>query len=68
MYLLKKSLATRTAYGQDPGFQAPPRFLAMTTGHGAVFESAMFPDEAMLTEDLDYILNELKIARHNVYD
>jgi hypothetical protein len=44
------SLLPGRAYGQDAVFAARPRFLAMTTEHGGVFESAMFPDESTLTD------------------
>lgn len=44
------SLLTRPAYGQDPVLAPEPRFLALTSQHGGVFETAMFPDEGMLTD------------------
>ncbi len=44
------SLLPGPAYAQDPEFRQPPRFFMLTSDHGAVFESAMFPDEALLTD------------------
>lgn len=43
------SLVPGPAFAQDPEFVAPPRFFMVTSDHGAVLETAMFPDEAMLT-------------------
>jgi hypothetical protein len=43
------SLATR-AYGADPVLNPAPRFVGMTTEHGAVRQENMFPDTAMLTQ------------------
>src|SRR5690606_37386573 len=47
------SLVPGPAFAQDPEFVQPPRFLMLTSDHGGVFESAMFPDESLLTETLD---------------
>jgi hypothetical protein len=46
------SLVPGRAYGQEPSFAAPPRFLAMTTEHGGLFESAMFPDPALTSDSM----------------
>ncbi len=40
----------RTAIGQDVEFVSPKRFLSITTNHGGVYESSMFPDESMLSQ------------------
>lgn len=47
------SLVPGPAFAQDPEFVQPPRFFMLTSDHGGVFESAMFPDESLLTETLD---------------
>lgn len=44
------SLVSGPAFAQDPAFQAPRRFFMLTSDHGGVFESAMFPDEGMLSD------------------
>jgi hypothetical protein len=45
-----RSLLPQPAYAQDAAFVREPRFFCMTTQHGAVRESSMFPAESMLTE------------------
>lgn len=45
-----RSLVPGPAYGQEVEYVAPKRFFAMTTGHGGVFESAMFPSESLLSQ------------------
>lgn len=47
------SLVPGPAYAQDAVLAREPRFFAMTTQHGAVRETTMFPAESMLTETLD---------------
>jgi Protein of unknown function (DUF1552) len=40
------SLVPGKAHAQDAVFQAPRRFFCMATGHGGLFESAMYPADA----------------------
>jgi hypothetical protein len=47
------SLVSRPAYGQDATLARERRFLTMTTQHGGIFETAMYPDEALLSESTD---------------
>lgn len=44
------SLLPGPAFGQEPIFQRQKRFIAITTNHGGIFESAMFPSQDMLTQ------------------
>ncbi len=46
---LLRSLLPRDVRAQDMG--AERRFVAFATDHGGVFETAMFPDEALLTRE-----------------
>src|SRR5688572_22983352 len=45
------SLLPREANAQEP--PRLPRFFAMTTDHGGVFEATTYPDDAVLTSSLE---------------
>jgi hypothetical protein len=47
------SLVPVPAYAAEVSFRRLPRFVAMTTDHGGVYERAMYPEEALLTETHD---------------
>jgi hypothetical protein len=47
------SLFPRQASGQEPTIARLPRFLAMTTEHGGLRESAMYPADSVLTQSQD---------------
>jgi len=44
------SLLVKKAYGADPAFVRRPRLSWLATNHGAAFEHAFFPGEALLNE------------------
>jgi hypothetical protein len=47
------SLLTKSAYGSDPTFTRAPRLYWLTSEHGGAFESSMFPQQALLTNEQD---------------
>lgn len=44
------SIASKSAFGQDTQLAPQKRFVSIATNHGGIFESAMYPDESLLTQ------------------